>query len=166
MLARRSRVNQLRMLPHQLLQCCFVAADDRVGRRLEGGGFRLMGQAIEVRGEAGPARKTVRAREHELGIGQHAATFVAVQCSRGELLDLLPRALDLLPLCAREERCHPAVGPCGDRTRIGFAGFDQILGELAVLLDAGTGRKRQCILRIGKHTKLLSVLARRPRCSG
>src|SRR5207247_6301639 len=69
MLPRRSRANQLRMLPQELLQERLVAADDRLGRRLERGGLRAsMSEGIEVSGEGGPARKTVRPCEDELRV--------------------------------------------------------------------------------------------------
>src|SRR6266566_4128592 len=96
-----------------------------------------------------------------------AASNAAVRARQGldrELLDLRGGAIDALPLPGCEQRCHPAIGPCRDGARLTC--LDQVLGELAVLLEVGTGRKRQCVLRIGKHTKLLSVRARCPPVSG
>src|SRR5436190_13067688 len=90
-------------------------------------------------------------------------TLLAGQGSLCERLDLRRGAIDVLAIGAGEQRSHPAVGPCSDCGRAGLAGRDQILGELAVLLDTRTSRKRESVLRVGKHTKLLSKPARCPR---
>src|SRR5438132_3916154 len=123
-----------------------------------------MGERVQVRRKRGPAQKPVRAREHELRIGQHAAALRARQSFDRELLDLRRSAIDALPLPACEQRCHPAIGPRRDGARLTC--LDQILGELAVLVEVRTRRKWQCALRVRKHTKLLSVRARLSACFG
>src|SRR6266550_2368021 len=153
------------MLPQQVLERLVVATHDGLGRCLECGGRGLtVRERIEMRGEGRPAQETVRAREHELRIGQHAAALRARQGFDRELLDLRRSAIDALPLRAGEQRCHPAIGPRRDGARLTC--LDQILGELAVLLEVRTGRKWQCALRVRKHTKLLSVRARLSACFG
>src|SRR5438105_2450892 len=101
-----------------------------------------MREGVEVRGEAGPARKPVRTGEHELRVGEHAAAVPAREYARGEFVDLLRRAIDPVSFRAGEQRCYPAIGPCGDCRRARVTGFDEILGQFAILLEAGTWGKR------------------------
>jgi hypothetical protein len=72
--ARGAGTNQIGLLAQQLLQCLLVAAHDRLS-----GGFECRGvrarvlQRFQMRDERGPARESMRARQHELRIGEHAA---------------------------------------------------------------------------------------------
>jgi hypothetical protein len=57
-----------------------------------------------------------------------------------------------------EERIDPSGGPGAEDGGVGgLAGFEQIFGALFVLFEARSRRERECVVRIGKHTKLLST---------
>src|SRR5215469_11708422 len=58
-----------------------------------------------------------------------------------------------------DQSFDPSLGPiidCIGIVGLRFARLEQTLGELSVLFEVRTGGKRQGILRIWKHTKLLS----------
>ena len=128
-----------------------IAADNGVGGRFECRDRRVGArQFLDVSGEFRPARESVFPRDEELRAGQRAPG----QAFSGSL-ELVPAALDLVPLraialCAASpigravqarKSFDPACGPVADRTGVArFAGLLQVLGELLILFEVGTGR--------------------------
>src|SRR5580704_674207 len=65
------------------------------------------------------------------------------------------------------ESGNPAGGPLSNGFGlIRFAGFDQIFRDLPIVFDVGMWGNRESVLRIGKHTNLLSEHAWSPRGVG
>src|SRR5436190_2860408 len=149
-LARRARPHQPGVLAQQLLKFGLITADDGFGRRFEvrRGGAALR-ERSEVRRKIRPVPEAVRARQHKLRVGEHATAALAVERSLGEFFHLLRRAIDVPPTRAGEQRRHPAIAPGSYVAVARLAGIDELLGELLVLLDAGTGGKRSWARRNG-----------------
>ena len=141
MLALRACADQLGPLAQQAPQRLLVAVHDRLRSSFEGS--TSMREGIEVRAEPRPALEAVGTGDHELRVGKHAASFPGRHDADRELLDLGRRAIARPLIGVGKERRDPAIGPRADGVRgPRAAGLDQVLGEFAVLLEAGAGGKR------------------------
>jgi hypothetical protein len=160
--ARRTRAWQLGVFAQQTPQRRLIALDDRVHGGLERRdlGARA-GQRFDVGSELRPAEEAVRARDHELRVGQRALFQLRpgeLREARGLALDALARRPALGSRLMFGELLEPGDGPAVEGHWIARArGLQQRFRALLVLLEARMRRERQRVLCADGHANLLST---------
>jgi hypothetical protein len=111
--------------------------------------------------ELRPAGESVCPRDHELRLRQRTVT--ARQPLAGEVRDLTRASWRVAPFSRRpaapafENRVDPFLRPAVNVVGASAAGSRECLCALAVMLDVGTRRQRQGVLRVRVHANLLST---------